>query len=246
MEKKKKDETAPGEMTFLEHLEELRKRVIHILIMIIAGFVVCYIFSEQLFHFLVNPVLSALPQDKKLVFTSPYQPFAIYIKVAMIMGCFFTFPGILYETWKFVAPGLYKNERRYTLLFLTMTIVFFVGGALFGYSMVLPYCYKFLIGYGSDFTPMLTINDALSSVTWLLFAFGMAFELPVVILILAKMGIVSLETLKKGRSYIILLIFVFAAIITPTPDLVTQTAVAIPMYLLYELSIILIKLFIRK
>lgn len=232
-------------MTFLQHLEELRTRLIHIILYLLFGFLGCYAFAKTIFTIVINPLSSVLSADQKLVFTSPAQPFIVYIKISAIIGAFFAFPFIFYEIWRFVAPGLYKKEKLYGILFLILSCFFFLGGSSFAYFLLLPYCFQFLLSYGGDFIPMLTINEALSTVATLLFSFGIAFELPVVILIISKIGLISLETLKKGRPYVILILFVIAAIITP-PDVISQIALAIPMYILYEFSIILVRILIKK
>ena len=232
-------------MTFLQHLEELRTRLIHIILYILFGFLGCYAFSKTIFNIVITPLSSVLSADQKLVFTSPAQPFIVYIKISAIIGAFIAFPFIFYEIWKFVAPGLYKKEKTYGILFFIFSCFFLLGGTSFAYFLLLPYCFKFLLSYGGDFVPMLTINEALSTVATLLFSFGIAFELPVVILIISKIGLISLETLKKGRPYVLLILFIIAAIITP-PDVVSQIALAIPMYILYEFSIIMVRIFVKK
>ncbi|RMF94083.1 MAG: twin-arginine translocase subunit TatC [Candidatus Schekmanbacteria bacterium] len=245
MESRKEELSSDKEMTFLQHLEELRSRLIHIIIYLILGFIGSYAFSKSLFKAVIRPLSSVLSPEQKLVFTSPAQPFIVYIKISAIMGAFFAFPLIFYEIWKFVAPGLYRKEKIYGIVFFVSSCIFFIGGASFAYFLLLPYCFKFLLSYGGDFLPMLTIKEALSTVAMLLFAFGLAFELPVFVFIIAKIGLISIETLKKGRPYVILILFAASAIITP-PDVVSQIALAIPMYILYEFSILLVRLLVKK
>lgn len=233
-------------MSFLEHLEELRKRIIICVVGIFAGFIVCYAFSKELFNILMTPLLIIMPANQKLVFTNPIQPFMVYLKVALLMGTFVASPLILFQLWKFIAPGLYKHERRYSFIFLALSIIFFIGGACFGYFVLLPVSFKFLFAYASGLIPMITINEALSLISWLLFGLGICFELPVFLLLMAKIGLISLSTLTKNRKYALLLIFVIAAVVTPTPDIFTQCTLAIPLYFLYEISIILVKVFANK
>ena len=246
-EKKSPKKSNDKEMTFFEHLEELRKRIITCAIAVFAGFIICYIYSRELFFLLMKPLLIILPKSQKqLVFTNPVQPFMVYLKVALIVGVFIVSPLILFQLWRFVSPGLYKNEKKYSLVFLLLSIFFFIGGASFGYFVLLPISFSFLLKFAEGLIPMITINDALSLISWLLFGLGICFELPVFLLLMAKMGIISLAILTKNRKYALLISFLIAAVVTPTPDMFTQCTLAIPLYILYEISIILIKIFVNK
>lgn len=246
-EKKKTEKNNYKEMTFIEHLEELRKRIIKCIIGVSLGFIVCYIYSKEIFFLLMRPLLTILPKNQKqLVFTNPIQPFMVYLKVALIVGVFVSSPLILFQLWRFVSPGLYKNERKYSFAFLLLSIIFFIGGTSFGYFILLPFSFSFLLQFAEGLIPMITINDALSLISWLLFGMGICFELPVFLLLMAKMGIISLATLTKNRKYAFLISFIVAAVVTPTPDMFNQCILAIPLYILYEISIILIKIFINK
>ncbi len=246
-EKKKTDKSNDKEMTFVEHLEELRKRVIKCIIGVAVGFTVSYVYSKELFFILMRPLLSILPKSQKqLVFTNPIQPFMVYLKVALIVGVFISSPLILFQLWRFISPGLYKSERKYSLVFLLLSIIFFIGGTSFGYFVLLPFSFSFLLQFAEGLIPMITINDALSLISWLLFGMGVCFELPVFLLLMAKIGIISLATLAKNRKYALLISFIVAAVVTPTPDMFNQCLLAIPLYILYEISIILIKIFVNK
>ena len=246
-EKKKTEKNNDKEMTFIEHLEELRKRVIKCIIGVSVGFIVSYIYSKELFSLLMRPLILILPKtQKQLVFTNPIQPFMVYLKVALIVGVFISSPLILFQLWRFISPGLYKNERKYSFAFLLLSIIFFIGGTSFGYFILLPISFSFLLKFAEGLIPMITINDALSLISWLLFGLGICFELPVFLLLMAKMGIISLQTITKNRKYAFLISFVVSAVVTPTPDLFTQCTLAIPLYILYEISIVLIKIFVKK
>ena len=246
-EKKSPKKSNDKEMTFFEHLEELRKRIITCAIAVFAGFIICYIYSIELFFLLMKPLLIILPKSQQqLVFTNPVQPFMVYLKVALIVGVFIVSPLILFQLWRFVSPGLYKNEKKYSLVFLLLSIFFFIGGASFGYFVLLPISFSFLLKFAEGLIPMITINDALSLISWLLFGLGICFELPVFLLLMAKMGIISLAILTKNRKYALFISFLIAAVVTPTPDMFTQCTLAIPLYILYEISIILIKIFVNK
>ena len=245
-EKKKIEKKIEKEMTFFGHLEELRKRIIICAGGVFAGFMICYIFSKELFNILMRPLLIIMPNNQKLVFTNPIQPFMVYLKVALIMGTFITSPLILFQLWRFISPGLYKHEKKYSFIFLLLSIFFFVGGACFGYFILLPISFNFLLKFASGLVPMITINEALSLISWMLFGLGLCFELPVFLLLMAKIGIISLSTLTKNRKYALLINFIIAAVVTPTPDLFTQCSLAIPLYILYEMSIVLVKIFANK
>jgi sec-independent protein translocase protein TatC len=231
---------------FLSHLEELRKRLVAISIGIGVGFVVCYIFSDQLFKLLVLPLRSALPKGDTLIFTNLPEMFITYLKVSLIAGVLLASPFIFYQLWLFIAPGLYRHEKRYILPFVIFSTILFVGGALFGYFVVFPFGFKFFIGFSNEYVKALpSVKQYFSFSITLLFAFGVVFELPVVIFFLAKMGVITPEFLKKQRKYAILIIFIVAAILTP-PDAATQIMMAVPLLILYEIGIIVAKMARKK
>jgi sec-independent protein translocase protein TatC len=230
----KSDEKQP----FMSHLEELRKRLIICAISVGVGFVIAYIFSEHLFQLLVLPLRDVMPEGDKLIFTNLPEMFFAYLKVAFIAGVLASAPVIFYQLWLFVAPGLYQKERKYLFPFVVSSTFLFVGGALFGYFVVFPFGFKFFIGFANDYVKALpSVKQYFSFSIKLLFAFGLVFELPVVIFFLAKIGVVTTATLRKKRKYAILLTFVLAAILTP-PDVITQCMMALPLIILYEVGIL--------
>jgi sec-independent protein translocase protein TatC len=229
----KSDEKQP----FMSHLEELRKRLIVCAIATGIGFAVAYFFSERLFEILILPLKEVLPEGEKLVYTALPEMFFTYIKVALIAGVLAAAPVIFYQLWMFIAPGLYQHEKKYLIPFVVSSTILFVGGALFGYFIVFRYGFEFFVGFTDDNVKILPkVKEYFSFSIKLLFAFGLVFELPVVIFFLSKMGIVTPAFLRQKRKYAILLTFVAAAILTP-PDVVTQVMMAGPLIILYEVGI---------
>lgn len=221
-----------------EHLEELRNRLIRCVIAVLAGFVIAYIFKEKLFKILVSPLIRVMRQGDSMIFTGIPEAFFTYLKVSLLAGLFLSAPFIIYQFWMFVAPGLYKNERKLMIPIIFVSSLFFIGGALFGYFLVFPIGFKFLLGFASEtIQPLPSMREYLSFASKLLFAFGIVFELPIVITFLARLGIVTVPFLKKNRKYAILIFFAGAAVLTP-PDIVTQSLLALPMIVLYEISIL--------
>ena len=223
---------------FLGHLEELRKRLIACAIAIGAGFIISYIFAEQLFQILIAPLKAVMPEGDRLIFTALPEMFFTYLKVAFISGVMLVAPYIFYQLWQFIAPGLYKNEKKYVIPFVIASTILFVGGALFGYFVVFPFGFKFFISFSNEYVKALpSVKQYFGFAVKLLFAFGFVFELPVVIFFLTKMGVVTPAVLRKNRKYSILLSFVIAAILTP-PDVITQCMMAGPLIILYEVGIL--------
>ncbi len=233
-------------MPFTEHLEELRHRLIVCFIAVGIGFVFCYFFAKQIFEILMRPLLQVLPPEESLIFTALPEAFFTYLKVSLLAGIGLASPVIIYQFWRFIAPGLYHRERRALLPIVLFSTFFFVGGALFGYFVVFPFGFKFFIGFASDnIRAMPSIREYLKFSAKLLFAFGFIFELPLFTFFLARLGLVNAEMLRSKQKYSILVIFMLAAILTP-PDIVTQVMMAGPLLLLYELSIWIAKIFGRK
>jgi len=233
-------------LPFTAHLEELRDRLIRCFIAIAVGFVIAYLFKERLFEILTHPLIRVMGQKGTLVFTGVPEAFFTYLKVSLLVGILLAVPVITYEFWMFVAPGLYKNERRLMLPIVLISSVFFVGGALFGYFIVFPYGFKFLLGFATEnLRPLPSMKEYLSFSSKLLLAFGFVFELPLVITFLARLGLVGVPFLKRNRKYALLLFFVGSAFLTP-PDVVTQIMMSFPLMILYEISIIGAKVFGRK
>jgi sec-independent protein translocase protein TatC len=227
-------------MGFLEHLEELRKRLIYSIIAIAAGFFLCWGFARNIYEVIQRPVIDALQRNgltAKLVFLNPTDPFNLYLKVAGMAGLFVASPFVLYQVWCFISPGLYRNEKRYVMPFMFSTVALFMSGGYFGYKVVLPQALVFLIGFGKDFQPMITLTEYSSLFLSIIVGLGVVFEMPIVIFFLALMGIVSAGWMWRNIRYAILGIFVIAAIITPTPDILNMCIFAAPMVALYILSI---------
>jgi len=229
-------------MSFLEHLGELRKRILYSFVFILVFFLASWSFVDELYHWFSIPVLQFLPPGEKLAFTSLTEPFMMYIKVAFISGAFIASPFIFYQLWAFIAPGLYKKERKMVFPFVFFTTLFFIAGGAFGYYAVFPWACRFFLEVGSDFNAIITINDYFSLAFRVLFGISVIFELPVLSFLLAKMGVITSGFLLKHFKYAVVLIFVIAAIITPTPDIITQSMFAVPMMLLYLLSVLIAKL----
>jgi sec-independent protein translocase protein TatC len=228
------------------HLQELRKRLILSFIAVGGGFALCYTFAEKIFDILAAPLLKMMPMGGSLIFTSVAEAFFTYMKVAFISGLILASPFVLYQIWAFVAPGLYRHEKKYVVPFVLAGSFFFAIGILFAYYVALPIGFKFLLGFATDFIkPLPSMKEYLSFSIKFLLAFGLVFEFPVVLVLLARIGVVEAKTLARQRKYAILLIFIFAAILTP-PDIISQVIVALPMIGLYELSILLSKLFGKK
>ncbi|NOQ95242.1 MAG: twin-arginine translocase subunit TatC [Desulfobacterales bacterium] len=231
---------------FLAHLDELRKRLIVCAIAVGAGFAISYIFSKQLFSFLILPLTKVLPDESTLIFTSLPEMFIAYIKVALIAGIILAVPVIFYELWMFVAPALYRTEKRYVVPFVLFSTILFVVGSLFGYFVVFPYGFKFFIGFATeDIQALPSVKQYFSFAIRLLLAFGLVFEMPVAVLFLTKIGLITPEAMKKYRKFSILGSFVLSAILTP-PDVATQLMMALPIIILYELSILISRGVYRK
>ncbi|PSH03312.1 MAG: twin-arginine translocase subunit TatC [Acidobacteria bacterium] len=235
---KEKQELAS--MGFLEHLEELRKRIIWSAIPVVVGFFVCYAWHERIFSWMQKPITDALLAHHlpvQLVYTNPIDPFNLYIKISMLMGIFVASPFVLYQVWAFIAPGLYKRERRYVAPFMISTVGLFVTGGFFAYKVVYPSALEFLVAYSAQFTPMITINEYTQLFLTIVLGLGVVFEMPVLVFFLALFGILSADFMWRNFRYAIFIIFVIAAIITPTPDIMNMCLFAAPMIVLYTISI---------
>ena len=241
--------------SFTSHFIELRNRLLNSLIFIFASFIVSYIFAEQIYNFLVEPYASAVKDDqnsRRLIFTALHETFITYIKVAFFAAIFLGSPILLIQIYKFIAPGLYKNEKKAILPYLISTPILFLLGGTLVYYLVMPLAIKFFLSFESMGTDTnlpiqleAKVNEYLSLIMRLIFAFGISFQLPILLNLLARIGVVNSEYLKKSRRYIIVIIFTIAAILTP-PDPITQIGLAIPLLLLYELSIITVRFTEKK
>ena len=230
-------------MTFLEHLEELRKRLFYSALAVAAGFFVAWWKAQELFRLAQRPILEVLPAGTKLAYTNLTEPFMLYLNIALIAGIFLASPVILFQVWLFVAPGLYRHEKRWVWPFVLSTAAFFFAGGWFGYEIAFPMVAKFLVSMGADFTPVLKIDDYLSILAKILLGMGLVFQTPIVIVFFVRIGIVTEKWLLQKFRYAVLVIFLIAALITPTPDIPTQCAFALPMIALYLLGIFLAWLF---
>lgn len=228
-------------MTFFEHLGELRKRILYSVLFISIFFLASWSFVDKIYQWLAQPLLQFMPPGEKLAFTSLTEPFMMYIKLALISGLFFAAPFIFYQLWLFISPALYKKEKGLVFPFVFFTTVFFVLGGAFGYYFVFPWACRFFLEVGKDFKPIITIDQYFTLAFRVLLGIAVIFELPVLAFLLAKLKILTSRFLIKHFKYAIILIFIIAAIITPTPDAVTQCLFAVPMILLYLLSILIVK-----
>ncbi|MDH5299266.1 MAG: twin-arginine translocase subunit TatC [Desulfobulbaceae bacterium] len=228
----------------IEHLAELRKCLVVSLIAAAVGFAGSYALVDTIGEWFFRPLFEVLPDTSSLIFTSYQEAFFFYLKLALVSGLLLASPVIFLQIWRFVAPGLYRHEKRVLLPFVFLSAFCFLGGAAFGYFVVFPPAFKFLMGYSTDFlSPMPTVSEYFSLSLRLLLAFGVIFELPVFMVLLAKLGMVNAPFLRKHRKYAFLLSFVIAAILTPTPDVVNQCMMAGPLVILYEVSIVAVWLF---
>ncbi len=239
----RKGRKSPDEMTFLEHLEDLRKRIFYSAVAIFIAVIPCYIFSKDVYKILARPVTQYLPEGIKMAYTSLTAPFMLYMKLAFLTALFVTSPFIFLQLWYFIAPGLYQKERKYVIPFVLFTTIFFLLGALFGYFIVFPWACRFFLSLGSGFTPVLTVDSYFSFSLRILLGIALVFELPTLVFFLSKLGIVTSRWMIKNFKYAVLAVFIIAAVITPTPDMITQSIIAVPMLALYGLGILLAFLF---
>jgi len=234
-----KGRKSPDEMTFLEHLEDLRKRLFYSFVALFIGFVPGWIFSKDLYAILARPVTQYLPAGTKLAFTTLTAPFMLYMKVAFMASLFFMSPFVFLQIWYFVAPGLYRKEKKYAVPFVLMTTFFFSLGALFAYFIVFPWACRFFLTLGRDFQPVITVDQYFGFALKVILGIALVFELPTLVFFLSKMGLITARWMVKNFKYAVLLIFIIAAVITPTPDVITQSIVAVPMLVLYGISILI-------
>lgn len=231
-----------NEMSFFEHLGELRKRIIYSIAAIMVFFMASWAIVDKIYFWLSKPVLRFLPEGHKLAFTALTEPFMMYIKLAFISGIFIASPIVFYQLWLFLRPGLYPKEKKMVFPFVFFTTFFFTSGGAFGYFVVFPWACKFFLEIGNDFTAIITINEYFSLAFRVLIGISAVFELPVLAFLLAKLRIISAGFLIRNFKYAIVLIFILAAVITPTPDMITQSIFAVPMLFLYLLSILIAKI----
>ena len=239
------DVTEPEEermtsMSFLEHLEELRKRIFHALVAVACGMGACWWYHKALFAFMQKPIIDVLRKNglpEKLVYMTPVEPFNLYLKISALAGLFVTSPYVLYQVWLFISPGLYRREKKYAMPFMFSTVFLFVSGGYFGYRMVYPRALDFLIRMGNQFAPMINIHEYTDLFLTVILGLGLVFQLPIIIFFLALMGVVSAGWMWRNIRYAILGIFIVAGALAPTPDISSMVIFASPMLVLYFLSI---------
>ena len=237
------------QIPFMAHLFELRRRLTIAASTWLGAFIVCYYFSEPLFLFISKPLRAALPTGSKVVFLSPVEPLFTYMKIAAVAAVLVALPVILWQIWGFIAPGLYKKEKRFALPFVASAYCSFIAGAYLGFTWIFPLIFNVLMTMGlagGEVTAMISMGEYFSIAWKLLLAFGAIFETPIVILIFARMGVVDAQWLAAKRKYFVIVAFVFAGIATPGPDVFSQSALAIPFVILYEVGIVLARLFGKK
>jgi sec-independent protein translocase protein TatC len=233
-------ESSGARMSFLEHLEELRRRIIVCMVALAVGFGVSFFFIDRIFAFIMRPLQQVLPPGGKLVYTEPAEAFLLQMKMAALAGLILSAPLILTQLWLFIAPGLYSHEKKFAIPFVVLSTLCFVGGALFSHYMVFPWAWRFFASFSTDYMEFLPrIGPVFSLYTRLLLAFGVIFQLPTLVFFLARMGMVTARFLIRNIKYAVLIVFIVAAVLTPTPDVVTQTLMAGPMLGLYLISIVI-------
>ena len=235
-----------AEGTLISHLIELRQRLLKAVVAVFVCFIPCAFFSDKLFTLVALPLIKRMPEGTSMIATSLISPFMAPLKLALFVALFIAMPYVLFQAWAFVAPGLYKREKRFAIPLMVSSILLFYAGVAFAYFVVFPLMFAFLTTTAPTGVQVMTdITNYLDFVLLLFFAFGIAFEMPVATVLLAATGLVRVETMAKNRGYVLLGIFVIAAFLTP-PDALSQTAMAVPMWLLYEVGIILSRILLRE
>ena len=240
-----------AKMSFLEHLDELRKRLIKIVYALIFGCIVAGIFINRLVDFIMKPMYEMLPKDTtgaaKLMYTAGPEPFMLYVKIGFLAGIFIASPLILWQVWKFIAPGLYSHEKKFAIPFVFLTTVFFLAGGLFAHYIAFPVTWQFFIGFAPDYMVFIPrIDEAFSLYTKMILGFGVIFEMPTLVFFLARMGVVTAGFLMKYFKYAFLGIFIVAAVISPGTDMASQLVMAVPMIGLYGISILIAFIFQKR
>ena len=231
-------EESGGKMSFLDHLDELRRRIMWALGAVVIGFAIACFFYQQLFDFVIGPMRAMLPPGQRLIYTEPTEALMLYVKIAVIAGILIASPGVMTQVWLFVAPGLYANEKKLAIPFVAMSSFFFVAGAVFSHYIVFPLTFAFFQSFASDkLTFMPRIEPAFGLYVKLMLTFGLIFEMPTLVLFLAKMGVITARFLIRNMKYAILIMFIVGAVLSPGTDPVGQVLMAGPMFLLYLISI---------
>jgi sec-independent protein translocase protein TatC len=243
------DDADDGEakMSFLEHLDELRKRIIYAAISIFVGFIIAFIFIQQLFDFVMKPLQAGLPAGQHLIYTEPTEAFVLYLTIAGIAGAVIALPLVMTQVWLFIAPGLYSHEKKMAIPFVLLSSICFVAGAAFSHYIVFPLTWKFFVSFTSDYiTFMPRIEPAFALYIKMILAFGLVFQMPTLVLFLARMGMVTAGFLWRHTKYALLIIVIVSAIVTPDGGGVSLVAMSIPLFFLYLFSIVLAWMFGKK
>jgi sec-independent protein translocase protein TatC len=241
------EDGADGKMSFLEHLDELRKRLIWSIVALFAGFFVALFFIDRIFGFIMRPLAATLPPGRKMIYTEPTEAFLLQLKVAALAGIVIAAPAVMWQLWLFIAPGLYRREKRLALPFVMSSSLLFVAGAAFNHYIMFPVAFRFLGGFSTDYMEFLPrIAPVFSLYAQLLLAFGLIFQMPVLVFTLARLGLVTARFLWRNTKYAILIIFIISAVVTPTSDPVNQTLMAVPMVVLYVVSIVIAWMFGKR
>lgn len=231
-----------SKQTLVQHLAELRSCLIRSIVGLAAGTLLSLYFSKEIFHFLQKPMLWAMPAGTGFIATGPLEAVSTYFKVSLLAGVFLSAPYLLYQVWRFIAPGLYAKEKKLALAFVASSSLLFIGGAIFGYYVIFPVGFKFFVSIlaGTEIRFLPQMKDYLGFISKMLLVFGVVFEMPLLLVAVSRMGLVSLETLRKTRRYVLVLAFLIAGLLTPGPDILSQTLLALPLLGLYEISLLLI------
>ena len=241
------DVDGSSKMSFLEHLEELRKRLIYSAYSLLAGCAIAYIFIQRIFDFVMLPMQHMLPGGNKLIYTAGAEPFMLYLKIGLIAGIFFSSPLIIWQLWKFISPGLYTHEKKFAIPFVLLSTIFFVLGGLFSHYIAFPWTWKFFISFSTDYMVFLPkIDEAFSLYTKMLLGFGLVFEMPTLVFFLARMGVITAKMLWAYFKYAILVIAIVAAVVSPGTDMMSMMIMAVPMWGLYIISIAIAFIFGKK
>jgi sec-independent protein translocase protein TatC len=236
-----------AKMSFLEHLDELRKRLIYSAYSLLAGCAIAYVFIQRIVDFIMLPMRNMLPGGNKLIFTAGPDAFMLYVKIGFLAGIFIASPLIIWQVWRFIAPGLYAHEKRFAIPFVFLSTVFFVLGGLFSHYVAFPWTWKFFISFTTDYMVFMPkIDEAFSLYTKMMLGFGLIFEMPTLVFFLARMGVVSARLLLTYFKYAVLVIFIVAAVVSPGTDMMSQLIMAVPMLGLYLISIVIAWIFGKK
>jgi sec-independent protein translocase protein TatC len=240
-------EESGGKMSFLDHLDELRRRIMWALGAVVIGFAIACFFYQQLFDFVIGPMRAMLPPGQRLIYTEPTEALMLYVKIAVIAGILIASPGVMTQVWLFVAPGLYSKEKRLAIPFILVSSIFFIAGAAFAHYYVFPLTFKFFGSFSSEaVTFMPRIEPAFALYMKLVLIFGAIFQMPTVVALLARLGLVTARFLWRNFKYALLAIFIIGAVLSPGTDPVGQIAMAGPMVVLYLISIVLAWIFGKK